>query len=269
MTKEEFLLIASSDLIDNFKTHKSVPPTFKLLFNDGSTKSINLFSNKKNYKFFMQKLCENPKVIASIFTCEGWSSGFTDETKSPSECDDKEEVIMLLYNTRHNVHECHLYTPTKNGELELISVNNSFQGRLSNPFSSILNMTIDEKLKAIEKFRKSILGTVSHAYEKLQYVVPMMFFLTNTPEEVSLCWISEEEWLDKISLKQRISSKYEEPETLAFMLEFPGESDTVTVILVSSEIREIVNYKINPESQTLEFVNKGIYDGEFSDFLKY
>lgn len=102
------------------------------------------------------------------------------------------------------------------------------------------------------------------AFEKLHYAVPMMYFLTNTPEQVSLRYISKDEWMDRVSLKQSISSKCAELEALAFMLEFPVDPDMVNIILVADEIHEIYNYKINTESQTLEFVSKGNYDGEFS-----
>jgi hypothetical protein len=268
MTKEEFLLKETRDLSETYEKHGSIPPTFTLLFNDGSTKSIGLMFDKKNYKFFMQKLCENPIVIACIFTAEGWSSSCADETKSPSECEDKEEIIMLLFSTRENVHECHIYKPTKNGVLELISVDNAYRGRLSNPFGSAKNMTKEEKNKAILKFQESMRNTMCTAYSQLNHVVPMMFYLTNTPEQVSLRWIPEDEWNDMESLIQRIKSKCTEPETIAFMLEFPVEPDMVNVILVTDEIQEIFHYNINTESQKLEFVNKDIYDGEFSRLFK-
>lgn len=268
MTTEEFLIKETRDLIESYKTHGSIPPTFTLLFNDGSSTSIGLISDKKNYKFLMQKLCENTRVIACIFTSEGWSSSSDDETKSASECADKEEIIILLYSTRQNIHECHIYKPTKYGKLELISVNNAFQGRLSNPFGSANNLSKSEKETAIHEFQGTICETICNAFEKLHYLVPMMFFLTNTPAKVSLCRITEDEWLDRISLRQRISSECEDLETLAFMLEFPVDPDIISVILVSGEIQEIFNYKINPESQKLEFVDKDIYEGEFSRVFK-
>ena len=268
MTKQEFLLKETHGLIETYTKHRSIPPTFTLLFDDGSAKSIGLMVDKNNYKFLMQKLCEDPRVIACTFITEGWSSRNADETKSPSECDDKEEIIMLLYSTRENVHECHLYKPTKNGMLELISVHNAFHGRLSSPFGSAKNMTNEEKNTAILKFQESMRDTMCSAFEQLHYVVPMMFYLTNTPEQVSLRWIPEDEWNDKVSLIRTISSKCAEPGTIAFMLEYPVEPDMVNIILVSDEIQEIFHYNINSESQKLEFVDKGIYDGEFSGLFK-
>jgi hypothetical protein len=267
MTKEEFLFKETRDLVDNFQTFRSAPPIFTLLFKDGSTESIALVFDKICYKLFMQKLCENPKVIACIFISECWLSKGADDTKPVSECDDKEEIIMLLYSTREK-HECHLFEQTENGKLELLSVNNSFQGRFSNPFNSVGNLTHDEKKKSIRKFQESILETVSQAFEESKYVSPLMFFLTNTEEEYSFCSIPEDEWIDRISLIQKIKSKCSELETLAFMLEFPVEPDIVAFILVSNEIQEFFNYKISTESQTLEFVNRGIYNGEFSGVFK-
>jgi hypothetical protein len=264
MTKEEFLLKGTRELIESFKSHGSNQPTFARLFEDGSTESIGLIFDEKNYKFFMQKLCQDPRVIACTFITEGWLTTSADETKSPSECDDREEIIMLLYNTRDNTHECHLYKPAKNGVLELISVDNDYHGRLSNPFGSAKNMTKKGKEEAILKFQESMRNIMCIAYGQLNHVVPMMFYLTNTPEQVSLRWIPEDEWNDKESLIQRITSKCAEPETIAFMLEFLVEPDMANVILVTDEIQEIFHYNINTKYQKLEFVDKDIYDGEFS-----
>jgi hypothetical protein len=268
MTKEEFLLKGIRDLTESYKTHVSIPPTFTLLFDDGSTESIGLIFDKKNYKFFMQKLCEDPKVIACTFITEGWLTASADESKSPSECDDREAIIMLLYNTRDNAHECHLYKTGKNGILELVSIDSAYQGRLSNPFGSAKNMTKEGKEEAILKFQESMRNTMCTAYSQLNHVVPMMFYLTNTPEQVSLRWIPDDEWNDKESLIQRIRSKCTELETIAFMLEYPVEPDMVNVILVTDEIQEIFHYNINTESQEMEFINKDIYDGEFSRLFK-
>jgi hypothetical protein len=268
MTKQEFLLNETHGLIEAYTDHGCITPTFTLLFDDGSSTSIGLSMDKKYYKSIMQKICENPKVIACTFITEGWSSRNADETKSPSECDDKEEIIMLLYSTRENIHEFQLYKPTKNGVLELISVHNAFHGRLSNPFGSAKNMTKEEKKDAILRFQESMRDTMCSAFEQLHYVVPMMFYLTNTEEQVSLRWIPEDEWNDKVSLIRTISSKCAEPETIAFMLEYPVEPGKVNIILVTDEIQEILHYNINSESQKLEFVDKGIYDGEFSRIFK-
>ena len=268
MTKEEFLQKETHDSIETYENHGSIPPTFTLLFNDGSTKSIGLIFEKKNYKFFMQKLCENPRVIACTFITEGWLSKSADETKSPSECDDREEIIMVLYNTRDNAHECHLYKPGKNGILELVSIDSDYRGRLSNPFGSAKSLTKERKEEAILKFQESMRNTMCTVYSQLNHVVPMMFYLTNTPEQVSLRWIPDDEWNDKESLIQRIRSKCTELETIAFMLEYPVEPDMVDVILVTNEIQEIFHYNINSESQKLEFVDKSIYDGEFSGLFK-
>ncbi|MBN1187451.1 MAG: hypothetical protein JXB49_34565 [Bacteroidales bacterium] len=268
MTKEEFLQNEISDLKEIFKKHGSITPTFTLFLNDGSTESIALIIDKKSYKLFMQRICENPKVVAAIFITEAWISCEADETKAPSECDDKEEIIMLLYNTRDNIHLCHIYKPSKNGELDSVEIYADSNGKLSNPFGSVKNLTRVERQNAIQQFQETIRDTMCKAFEKLHYVVPMMYYLSNTPEQVSLCYIPQDEWMDRISLKQKISSKCAELETLAFMMEFPEDPDLVKIILVADEIHEIYNYKINTESQTLEFIGKGNYDGEFSKLFK-
>jgi hypothetical protein len=268
MTEQEFLLKETHGLIETYTNHGSITPTFTLLFDDGSTESIGLMFDPKSYKFFMQKICENSRVMACTFITEAWLSKSADETKSPSECDDREEIIMLLYNTRDNTNECHQYRPSNNGLLELISVDKAYRGKLSNPFGSAKNLTKEGKKEAILKFQESMRNTMCTVYSQLNHVVPMMFFLTNTPEQISLRWIPEEEWNDKESLIQRIRSKCSELETIAFMLEIPVEPDMVNVILVADEIQEIFHYNINTESQTLEFVNKDLYDGEFSRLFK-
>jgi hypothetical protein len=268
MTEQEFLLKETRDLSETYEKHGSIPPTFTLLFENGSTESIALMFDPKSYKFFMQKLCEDQRVIACTFISEGWLTTSPDETKSPSECDDREEIIMLLYNTRDNNNEFHQYKPANNGVLELISVDKAYHGRLSNPFGSAKNLTKEGKEEAIMKFQESMRNTMCTVYSQLHHVVPMMFYLTNTPEQVSLRWIPDDEWNDKESLIQRIRSKCAELETIAFMLEYPVEPDMVNVILVTDEIQEIFHYNINTESQKMEFVEKEIYDGEFSRLFK-
>jgi len=81
MIKEEFLKKEIRDLKEIYEKHGSITPTYTLLFDDGSTESIGLIFDKQNYKFFMQKICENPRVTASIFTSEGWSSSGADDSK--------------------------------------------------------------------------------------------------------------------------------------------------------------------------------------------
>ena len=175
MTEQEFLLKETHGLIETYTNHGSITPTFTLLFDDGSTESIALIFDKEKYKFFMQKICEDSSVIACTFITEGWLTTSADETKSPSECDDREEIIMLLYNTRDNAHECHLYKTDKNGILELVSIDRAYQGRLSNPFGSAKNMTKEGKEEAILKFQESMRNTMCTAYSQLNHVVPMMF----------------------------------------------------------------------------------------------
>jgi len=35
------------------------------------------------------------------------------------------------------------------------------------------------------------------AFKELHYILPMIVFLSNTPKQLSVRWIPDEEWLDK------------------------------------------------------------------------
>lgn len=142
MNKQEFLQQQTRDVIEIFEKHGSYSPTFAVLFDDGHVNSIatsfNGLDSKKGFDFCMRKICENPKIIASVFTCEVWTSNLAKkENKHPSGCADRETAIIVLYSTRDNVQKMHLYKPDRNGKLELIDVWNNIQGRFSNPFSPV------------------------------------------------------------------------------------------------------------------------------------
>jgi hypothetical protein len=272
MNKEEFLLDRTRDLIELFEKYGSYTPTFAVLYDDGTVNSFaTSFSgqnSKESFNFFMHRICANPKAVASVFTSEGWSSSSADETKSPSECVDKEEIVMLLYSTRQNIHECHLYKPTKNGKLELISISNAHHGMFCNPFHEVKILTKGEKEREIQEFQKTVCDTLCHAFKELHYLAPMLYFLSNTPAKVSLRWIPAEEWKDKVGLKRMISAKCLKPDTLAIMLAIPTDNNMVNVILEADDIQDVFCYRIDPLTHTLEFESRGTYDGEFSGVFK-
>jgi len=139
MTKADFLKQQTNDAIEIYDAHGSCPPTFAILFDDGTSESFgttfNGLMSKDGFDLLMRKLCENPKVIASTYYCEAWySESAANENKRPSDCSDKETIVFLIYSTRDDVEEFHLYKPDHNGRLELIDIINEFQGRFCNPF---------------------------------------------------------------------------------------------------------------------------------------
>ncbi len=273
MTKEEFLQQQTNDVIETFEKHGSFPPTFAILFDDGTTKSIaTSFSgleSKDAFDSMMRRICKNPKVIASIFTCEAWTSQTAkNENKRPSESEDRETIVFLLYSTRDNIEEFHLHRPNHNGKLELVDIKNKYEGRFYNPFNTVKTMTKSEKEQAINKFQETVRDSLCHAFVEFQYMVPILYFLSNTKEQVSLRWIPDEEWMDKDGLKRKIETKCQEPQTLAFLLAFPAESNMVNMLLISDENKEVFTYGIDESTTTLKFISRRPYDGEYSGFFQ-
>ena len=128
-------------------------------------------------------------------------------------------------------------------------------------------MTKPEKEKAIEEFQEQIRDTLYRAFEKFHAKAYMLFFLTDTREQVSVRRLTEEEWLNKNWLKHMISSSCKELQTLAFILAFP-EGDMVNVILVTEDIQEMYCYRIDPSTFTIRFESRKPYNGEFSKLFK-
>jgi hypothetical protein len=141
MTEEEFLLSQTRDVIEIFEKYGSYSPTFAILYDDGNVDSfatcLTDLNCKKNFDFFMRKMCENPKVIASIFTFEGWISKLSAKgNKRPSECSDRETIVCVLYSTRDNIQEIHSYKPDSSGKLELVDIKNMPEGLFCKPFDT-------------------------------------------------------------------------------------------------------------------------------------
>ena len=133
MTKEEFLKKETRDVTEIFEKYDNYTPTFSVLDTEGNVNSFATgfsgLQEKDAFDYFMKKICEDPKVIASIFTCVGWTSEIAIiEYKRPSECSDREKNIILIYNTRDNDHRVYLYKPDKNGKLQLTLSDDSFGG---------------------------------------------------------------------------------------------------------------------------------------------
>ena len=274
MTKKEFLKQQTNDVFENFEKHGSYPPTFAILYDDGSTKSIGTSFNgpmsKDGFDLLMRKICENPRVIASTFTCEAWISKTSKiENKRPSDCKDKETAVFLVYTTRDNIEEFHLYKPNHQGKLELVDVFNEFGGRFCNPFNTAKTLTKSEKEQAIFEFQESVRNSLCQAYKELQYIAPMLIFLSNSSKEISVRWIPDEEWMDKDGLKRKTNTQCQDPQTLAFLLAFPVESNMVNMLLVSEENQEVFTYGIDNSTVTLKFISKEPYKGEFSGYFQY
>ncbi len=273
MNKKEFLLQQTRDVTEIFEKHGSYSPTFAILYEDGTTNSVatsfNGLESKDAFNSMMRKLCENPKVISSVFTFEVWVSKSALETSTkPSERSDRETHIVLIYNTRVGVHETYIYKPDINGKLQFEAKDTSANGRFSNPFGINELTAKAEKEKAIFEFQKQIRDSLCQGFEEIKKMPYVSFFLSNTPEQVSVQVLTEDEWLDKISLKHMIQEKCRDHLNLAFMLSIPEASDKVSIILVSEKVQEKYQYKINPSNHSLEFESKASYVGEFSGMFK-
>lgn len=274
MTKAEFLKQQTDDVIEIFETHGSCSPTFAILLEDGTYKSIgtafNGSSSKDVFDSLMRKLCENPKVIASTFYCEAWvSETAMTENKPPSECEDKETIVYLVYTTRDGIKEFHLYKPNHLGKLELVKVRNEFEGLFCNPFNTAVELTKSEKDQAIDEFQVAIRESLCDAYEEFKALVPMLFFLSNSKENVSVRWVPDEEWKDKDGLKRMIKTKCQEARTIAFLLAFPVESNIVNMLLMTDDYQEKFTYEIDESTSKLKLVSRTPYYGEYSGmFLK-
>lgn len=271
MTKKEFLLSRTRDAIDVYKEYGGYTPTFAVLFQDGTTTSIATqfdgLQSKMHFEYMMRKICTNPKVTACAFTSESWASSKAEKkNKRPSECDDREAVIILLYSTRDNIHEQHLYKPNKEGELELWVVSKNSEGRFTNPFL-VPCLTNAEKERVIGELQDHVRDSICSFYEQYHYIKPIICFLPDKPGAVSVRQINEKEWKDKNWLRQMISTKCQDPNTIAFLLAYP-EYNKVKVILVSEQSQEIFSYETDVSNYTMKLHSRETYKGEFSDFIK-
>lgn len=271
MTKAEFLLQQTHDVIEIFEECGSYTTTFAILYDDGTTDSFatqfDSLITKKNFDYLMRKLCTNPKVVACVFTSEGWSSEMAEkENKRPSECPDRKANVIVLYSARDEEQEMRLYIPDINRKLELVLVSKTHSGRFSNPFH-VPCLTKAEREKAVAEFQEVIRGSLCRGFEKFHYMGYVLFFLTDTPEQCSVRQLTEEEWLNKKWFNQMIRSKCHEHETIAFILAYP-ENDKVKIILVSAGSQEIFSYSIDPGTNSMKLETREPYKGEFSGLIK-
>ncbi|HEY5124429.1 MAG TPA: hypothetical protein VIK14_11905 [Ignavibacteria bacterium] len=272
MNKEEFLIKQTRDVIEIFEKYGNITPIFSILYDDGSTDSFatDLGSDllKGAFSFFMRSVCKDPRVIASIFKTTGWISSQADkENKRPSECADREETVMAIYNTRDHHHKMLLYKKTKNSKLKLETSINDFGGRFGDPFYNG-GLTKEEKAKAIEDFQEYARETLCYAFEKFDMMTHMIFFLEDTPEQVCILRITEEEWNNKYRLSEIIQTKCYDVETLAFLMAYPMENEMVDIIQVAEDLQMIYHYRMDHSNRKLEFENSETYNGEYSDYLK-
>ncbi len=273
MKKEEFLRQQTRDVTKFFEENGGYPPTFAVLYHDGTTKSVatsfNGQESKDAFDSMMRKLCENPKVIACVFTCDGWSSKIArEENRRPSECSDRETLITQIFNTRDGTHKVYIYKPDKNGKLRLEISDDSFEGRFSNPFRINELVTKVEKENAIHEFQEQIREIFCGVFEEYQELSYSLFFLYDAPGKIGVLTLTEDEWLDKAGLKNDIDNRSQDPHCLAFMMPNSVNGEHVSFILVAEEVQAKYQYGINPMTHTLEFKSKASYDGEFSEAFK-
>ena len=272
MNKEEFLKKQKEDVIRIFEKYGGYTPTFAVLYNNGTTESFatDLGSDllKGAFSFFMRAICKDPRVIASVFTTTGWISRQAGkENKRPSECSDREEAVMVIYNTRDHHHKMMLYKKTKGGKLKLETSLNNFGGKFSDPFYSG-KLTKEAKARAIKDFQEYARETLCNAFSKLGMMIHMLFFLEDTPGQICIHRITEEEWIDKCRLSEIIQTKCYDVGTLAFLMVYPVENESVEIILVAEDLQMIYHYRMDHSNLRLIFENSGTYNGEYSDYLK-
>jgi len=273
MIKEEFLKNNTQEVIETFESSGNYTKTFTVLYDDGSTDSFAIsfhgIASKNCIDTFMKRICEDPKIIASIFASEVWTSKMARKLKKkPSECVDRVDGIMIIYNTRDNVHNMQVYKPDKNRKLQLEISEDSFSGRFDNPFESFVPLTEIKMKKSINKFLEDILDSLFKSYKELNMVNPMLFFFANTKEQITLRRLNKEEWEDRSRLKQTLKSGFNDPKTLAIVLALPENDNSVNIIFATREIKELLCYKKNPFNQSFELESRKLYDEKSLDIFK-
>lgn len=272
MTKDEFLLNQISECCEEYRMYGNCIKNFTILYDDGTTKSIGTSfqspGDKKHFNYFMRMICTNPKVLACTFASEVWISKSAEkENKRPSECGDREEMIMLVYSTRDNEQKLYLYKPDKNGNIELEHESGEHHGMFCNPFSEPI-LTRAEKDKIIEEFQAEICETLCRTCEKLKSTGYILIFLTDTKEQVCVQQLSEFEWEDREWLFKLLREKCQEPETMAIVVAFPEGKDLFKIVLLTRTLHEEFIYKISYPDYSLEYIGKQPYEGEFSRVFK-
>ncbi len=271
MTKEEFLNNQISLTQEEYRRFGSCTKTFTILYENGTTDSFATkfcsLNNKEVFDYFMRLKCTNPETIACTFASEVWMSQTAKKKNMhPSECDDREEMVILLYSTRDNEQKMYLYKPCKDGNLELKDVDNSHYGRFCNPFLEPI-LTKPEKENAIDKFQKYIRDSICDFFQEYGYLKPLLCFLTDKAGEVIVRQIPDDEWSDQNGLVKQISSTCQDPRIIAFILAFP-ENDKVKMILVSAEVETLYSYRIDSDTNTINLESVEVYTGALSGIIK-
>jgi hypothetical protein len=141
MNNADFLQKHTEEVIDIFEKCGSCLPTFSVLDIDGNdTTYLTQFKtalDKRYFNLFMHTKCQNPRIIASVFTFEGWKSNFSEKLNMPNtNCIDRETIVSVVYWTRDNVQEMYEYKPDVNGKFGLVNVfKDDIEGRFTNPFN--------------------------------------------------------------------------------------------------------------------------------------
>lgn len=271
MKNNDFLEQEKQKMINNFEKYGSIIPTFTIQYDDGTITSFatNFDGNlsKEKFNYIMRKLCTDPKVISSVFITEGWTSKIAEkENKRPSECEDREEIVMMIYSARDEAQEIHIYKPDQNRKLEFVISSDEYKGRFSNPFSYPC-LTTSERKRLAKEFEGEVLDQLCKGYNECHYMGYLLFLLTDSSEPRTFWQLTEKEWCDRTWLKQMIRSRCQELQTLAFLLVFP-EDDKIKVIFESREDQKLHLYSIDPITDTMRLDSTEKYKGDFSGLLK-
>jgi hypothetical protein len=271
MKNNDFLEQEKQKMIKLFEKYGSIVPTFTIQYDDGTITSFATnfdgSLSKENFNYIMRKLCTDPKVIASVFVTEGWSSKIAEkENKRPSECADREEIVMMIFSSRNKDQEIQLYKLDQNRKLDFVISSDEYKGRFSNPFSYPC-LSTSERKRLAKEFQGELLELLFKGYNECHYMGYLLFLLTDSSEPRTFWQLTEKEWCDKNWLKQMIRSRCQELQTLAFALVFP-EDDKIKVIFESREDEKLHLCSIDPITDTMRLDSTEKYNGDFSGFLK-
>lgn len=141
----------------------------------------------------------------------------------------------------------------------------------SEQFNSICdreNFTFNDKQDVlIKEFEKSIIEAVQSIFSEAHQLTHLLFLLTNTGAREFFIF-NDEQWRNQRWVKRTIYDLCQREDTIAFMLIISSNENRVAILLSSERIQDIFIYGVNIEKHTLEFVDRGSYDGDYAGYFK-
>lgn len=119
----------------------------------------------------------------------------------------------------------------------------------------------------IKEFEKSIIEAVQSIFSEAHQLTHVLFLLTNTGAREFFIF-NNEQWRNQRWVKSTIYDLCQREDTIAFMLIISSNENRVAILLSSERIQDIFIYGVNKEKHTLEFVDRGSYDGDYAGYFK-